>query len=334
MIENHHESPVDRIIITQYCHRFNIPMTAKDPHMKHTANIKHLLPMAAVLTAVFLWGSSFSAMRIVLNDLTPRAAIFLRLFIASLCILPFAGKLILPVLQKKNRRKGDWKLLGGMVLFQPCLYFAFESRALIYTTSSQAAIVSACLPLMAAVAAWIFLSEAINGKIIIGLILSITGVILLTLFQNRSMTAPNPVLGNLLELAAMVAACGYMILVKQLSSRYNTWSLTALQVMGGTLFFLPGIFSVLAADPALWTPKLILLLLFLGPCVSLGAFGLYNYGIRTISVSKASICINLIPVIAMLLGWLLLEETLNLKQGGAVGVVILGVVISHHKRRN
>ena len=117
----------------------------------------------------------------------------------------------------------------------------------------------------------------------------------------------------------MVAACGYMILVKQLSSRYNTWTLTALQVMGGTLFFLPGIFPLLSADPAIWTPKLILLLLFLGPCVSLGAFGLYNYGIQTIAVSRASICINLIPVIAMLLGWLVLGETLNLKQGVAVG---------------
>ncbi|MBU0970152.1 MAG: DMT family transporter [Proteobacteria bacterium] len=308
--------------------------------MKQTIDIKQLLPMvpmAAVLTAVFLWGSSFSAMRIVLNDLTPMAAIFLRLFIASLCIIPFAGKLIRPILQKnggkKNRKKGDWKLLGGMVLFQPCLYFAFESRALIYTTSSQAAIVSACLPLMAGVAAWIFLSEAINAKVIIGLVLSITGVILLTLFQNQSVTAPNPILGNLLELMAMVAACGYMILVKQLSSRYNTWTLTALQVMGGTLFFLPGVFPLLSADPAIWTLKLILLLLFLGPCVSLGAFGLYNYGIRTIAVSKASICINLIPVIAMLLGWLVLGETLNFKQGVAVGIVILGVVISQHKGR-
>lgn len=315
--------------------------------VKQTADIKQLLPMAAVLTAVFLWGSSFSAMRIVLNDLTPMAAIFMRLFIASLCIIPFAGKLILPIFQnngknksakengaKNNREKGDWKLLGGMVLFQPCLYFAFESRALIYTTSSQAAIISACLPLMAGVAAWIFLSEAINTKVIVGLILSITGVILLTLFQNQSVTAPNPVLGNLLELMAMVAACGYMILVKQLSSRYNTWTLTALQVMGGTLFFLPGIFPLLSADPAIWTPKLILLLLFLGPCVSLGAFGLYNYGIQTIAVSRASICINLIPVIAMLLGWLVLGETLNFKQGFAVGIVILGVVISNHKSRH
>ncbi len=253
-------------------------------------------------------------------------AIFLRLFLASLCLIPFIGKLV-----PRKLQKGDWKILGAMVLFQPCLYFLFESRALIYTTSSQAAIVSACLPLMVAVAAWIFLSEAINIKTIVGLVLSITGVALLTLFQSQGIAAPNPVLGNLLELGAMVSACGYMILVKQLSSRFNTWTLTAMQVIGGTLFFLPGLPSVFAADPAIWSPKLILLLLFLGPCVSLGAFGLYNQGIRAISISRASICINLIPVIAIILGWVFLGETLNLKQGIAAGIVIFGVVLSNHK---
>jgi drug/metabolite transporter (DMT)-like permease len=187
---------------------------------------------------------------------------------------------------------------------------------------------------MVAVAAWIFLSEAITAKIIVGLALSIAGVILLTLFQGQGAAAPDPVLGNSLELLAMVSACGYMILVKQLSSRYNTWCLTAMQVLGGTLFFLPGILPLWATDPAIWNFKLLGLLLFLGPCVSLGAFGLYNYGIRTISVSRASICINLIPVIAILLGWIFLQETLNLKQGVAVCIVIFGVGLSNHKRRH
>ena len=39
-----------------------------------------------------------------------------------------------------------------------------------------------------------------------------------------------------------------------------------------------------------------------------------------------------IPVIAILFGWLLLGETLNLRQGIAAGMVIFGVVLSNHKR--
>jgi len=285
-----------------------------------------MLPILSILGAVFLWGSSFSVMRIVLQDLSPFAVMFCRLFIAFVFIIPISGK-ILPV----SYQKGDWKILFPMVLFQPCLYFLFESKALTLTTSSQAGIISACLPLMVAVAAFFFLAESMNGKIIIGLVLSILGVVLLTVFQSEQAHAPQPVLGNLLEVAAMASACGNLILVKKLSARYNTWSLTGMQVCAGTLFFLPGIRAVFTADPSIWSFKLIGLLLYLGVCVSFLSFGLYNWGISKIEASRASILINLIPVTAVFLGWLVLGETLNPKQIAAAVIVISGVLLSNYQ---
>lgn len=81
-------------------------------------------------------------MRILLQDIHPMAVIFCRLFIALIFILPMAGKIF-----PKSYEKGDWKILLPMVLFQPCLYFLFESKALTFTTSSQAGIIAACLPI-------------------------------------------------------------------------------------------------------------------------------------------------------------------------------------------
>jgi len=286
--------------------------------------IKSMLPILSILGAVFLWGSSFSAMRILLQDLNPFAVMFGRLFIAFVFIIPISGKMF-----PKSYQKGDWKILLPMVLFQPCLYFLFESNALIFTTSSQAGIISACLPLMVAVAAFFFLSESMNAKTIIGLILSISGVILLTLFQSEQANASRPVLGNLLEVFAMASACANIILIKKLSSRYNTWSLTGMQICAGTLFFLPGIRYISIMDPSIWTMKLIGLLFYLGICVSFLSFGLYNWGISKIEASRASIFINLIPVTAILLGWLILGETLNPKQIAATVIVIFGVFLSN-----
>lgn len=282
------------------------------------------LPLLAILGAVFLWGSSFSVMRILLRDLNPSAVMVCRLFIALLFILPLAGKMI-----PKTYQKGDWKILLPMVIFQPCLYFLFESNALILTTSSQAGIISACLPLMVAVAAWIFLSEAMNAKTVAGLILSIAGVVLLTLFQSRQANAPHPVYGNILEIFAMASGCANIILIKKLSLNYSTWSLTGMQVLAGTLFFLPGIRYVIQADPSIWTIKVILLLFYLGIGVSFFAFGLYNWGVSKVEASRASIFINLVPVTAVILGWLVLGETLNLRQMAAAGIIILGVFLSN-----
>ncbi len=288
--------------------------------------IKNILPVLSILVAVFLWGSSFVAMRIVLKDLHPFAVMFCRLFCAFIFILPISIKFF-----PKSYQKGDWKILLSMVLFQPCLYFLFESHALTFTTSSQAGIISACLPLMVAVAAWFFLSESISNKTIIGLILSITGVILLTIFQNTHINAPHPVLGNILEVGAMLSACANLILIKKLSSNYDTWSLTGMQIIAGTLFFLPGVKYIIEADPSIWTMQLILLFLYLGIFVSFFAFGLYNWGISRITVSRASIFINLIPVTAVLLGWLILKETLNPKQMIAAIIIIAGVFLSNQK---
>ena len=288
--------------------------------------IRNILPTLSIIGAVFLWGSSFVAMRIVLKDLHPFAVMFCRLFSALIFIIPISIKLF-----PKSYQKNDWKILLAMVLFQPCLYFLFESNALTFTTSSQAGVISACLPLMVAVAAWFFLSESINSKTIIGLILSICGVILLTIFQSRQVDAPHPVLGNILEVGAMLSACANLILIKKLSSNYGAWSLTGMQIIAGTIFFLPGIRYIINADPSIWTMQLIFLLLYLGICVSFLAFGLYNWGISKIKVSRASIFINLIPVTAVILGWLILGETLNSKQMIAAIIVISGVFLSNQK---
>jgi len=288
--------------------------------------IKNILPTLSIIGAVFLWGSSFVAMRIVLKDLHPFAMMFCRFFSALIFIIPISIKLF-----PKSYQKNDWKILALMVLFQPCLYFLFESNALTFTTSSQAGVISACLPLMVAVAAWFFLSESINSKTIIGLILSICGVILLTIFQSRQVDAPHPVLGNILEVGAMLSACANLILIKKLSSNYGTWSLTGMQIIAGTIFFLPGIKYIINADPSIWTMQLIFLLIYLGTCVSFLAFGLYNWGISKIKVSRASIFINLIPVTAVMLGWLILGETLNSKQMIAAIIVISGVFLSNQK---
>jgi drug/metabolite transporter (DMT)-like permease len=284
------------------------------------------LPIIAILGAVLLWGSSFSSMRVVLRDLSPFEVMSCRYIIALICILPFIKRLI-----PKNYQKGDWKILVPTVLFQPCLYFLFESNALQLTTSSQAGIISACVPLMVAFAAWMFLSESINLKTILGLILSITGVILLTMFQSSKSNALNPVLGNILEFGAMICATCNIILIKQLSDRYNTWTLTAMQVIAGAVFFLPGLKGVIQTDPSLFTFQTIAILIFLGSFVSLTAFGLYNYGISKVPASKAAIFINLIPVIAVLLGWVVLNEVLNTKQCIAAGIVIFGVFLSNNR---
>jgi len=67
---------------------------------------------------------------------------------------------------------------------------------------------------------------------------------------------------------------------------------------------------------------------FLGLFVTLGAFGLYNWGMSHVPASRASIFINLVPVNAVLIGWIVLGEALSSLQLLMAGVVLCGVVFS------
>lgn len=281
-----------------------------------------ILPFVALVFAALLWGGSFSAMRLVLKSLNPWSVMWLRMVIALTLILPFSGKLAF-----QCYRKGDWRLLVPMVFFQPCLYFLLESHALQLTTSSQAGVISAFVPLMVALGAFLVLGEPLGKRTLVGLFLSVAGVVALSMEGDTTGLAANPLVGNLLELLAMACSAINFLIVKQLCDRYNPWMLTALQVFAGTLFFSPGLFFMFN-EAVIWTPRLILTLLLLGGLVSLGAFGLYNWAMTLVPASRAAVFINMVPVAAVILGWTLLGESLGIVQCVAALGVILGVVIS------
>lgn len=282
-----------------------------------------LLPRLAVVGAVLLWGASFSSMRIALVDLHPMSVMWLRMIIALACILPLYRTVSLSAY-----RKGDWKLLLAAVIFQPCLYFWLESAALSLTSSAQAGIISASVPLLVAVAAWMILKEPLSTRVVAGLLLSVAGVAVLTLAGQATESAPSPLLGNSMEFLAMVCAAANMIIIRILGRRYDAWTLTVMQVVTGCLFFSPGIAHLMDVPAGTFEPDLILILVFLGAGVTLGAFSLYNWAITRMPASTASAHINLIPLVAVGCGFVFLGETMNLVQMAAACVVLFSVLMT------
>jgi len=281
-----------------------------------------LIPFLCLAGAVLLWGTSFVATKYALTGFAPGALIFLRMTLAGGLMALFWGRV-----PAARRAPGDLRWLALLCLLQPCLYFLLEANAVRLTTSAQAGMVSALVPLLVAAGAWIFLREALSGRMIAGLGLSLAGVVWLSLSGEAAEAAPNPALGNLLELLAMCCAGAYMLVLKHLSSRYDSWRLTGLQVFAGALFFLPW---ALASDPAQWlaAPRAAwLAVLYLGGVVTLGAFGLYNMAAARLPSAQAAASINLVPLMAVLSGWALLGEKLNAAQAAACALILAGVLL-------
>lgn len=284
------------------------------------------MALLALAGAVLLWGTSYAAAKSALQQVSPATLIGLRMLLASLVFLPFWQWLPRPRYQKGDCR---WLLLLG--LLQPCLYFLCEVEALRHTSSAQAGTIAALVPLFVAVMARLWLGERMSLPALLGLAASLAGVMLLSVGAISSTSAPDPLLGNSLQLIAMFCAASYMVLLKRLSGRYDTWWLTGMQNLLGVLFYLPAVWlardSLLAVDLQGW-----LAIGYLGGIVTLGGFGLYNMAMRWLPASQAAMSINLVPLLAILVGWLLLGENMTPLQALAALLILGGVVISQLRR--
>lgn len=282
------------------------------------------LAQCALILAMVLWASSFIALKFAFRTYDPLVVIFGRMLIASLCFLLIGKRLA----QTLHYRKGDYKLILFMALCEPCLYFLFEAKAVANTTASQAGLITAMLPILVMIAAALILKERITGRSIAGSIVAVSGVCWLTVLSAPTAEAPNPLLGNLLEFLAMVCATGYTIALKSLTERYPPFFLTAMQAFAGCLFYLPLLFLPGTELPHDFHPGPALAVVYLGAVITLGAYGLYNYGLKYAPANKAASYVNLIPVFSVLMGWLLLGETFTAGQTAAAALVMAGVYLS------
>ena len=282
-----------------------------------------IIGVFALIFAMFIWASSFIALKTAINDLEPYTVIFLRMLTASFCFIYFIKGFL-----KYTFSKSDIKYIILLAFFEPCLYFIFEAKAIELTTASQVGMITSLMPIITAMAAGYFLKEIISKQLIIGSLIALVGAVWLSLQAVSSISAPNPLLGNFFELLAMVCGAGYTIVARYLSDKYSALFITAIQVFIGTIFFFPLFLYEYSTVDLNFTTNALLCVLYLGVVVTLGGYGLYNYALTKIEASKAAVFIYLIPVFTLILAYFILNEELSRVELIACFTILFGVFIS------
>jgi drug/metabolite transporter (DMT)-like permease len=284
-----------------------------------------MLPYTCLVLAMVLWASTFVALKLAFSLYDPMVVIFGRMAVASLLAVffPFVFKNI-------QFRMEDLKYIIFMVICEPCLYFVFEAKALVYTSAAQAGMITSMMPLMVAIGAGLILKEKLTLKTYLGFIIAVMGALWLSFASNPSLHGPRPLLGNFLEFIAMVCATGYALSMKKLTSHYSPLFLTFIQAFAGAIFFFPALFLPGTELPVQAEPVPVFAILYLGSAVTLGAYGFYNYGVSKIPASQATAFINLIPVFSLAMSALVLGERFSSVQYMASVLVFIGVLLSQN----
>jgi drug/metabolite transporter (DMT)-like permease len=295
--------------------------------MRHD-DMKHYMAVWGLLLAMVLWGSSFVALKIAFRAYDPMVVIFGRMAVASMGFLLLGRWIVSSV----KFRWSDLKYMLFMAFCEPCLYYLFEAQAIEHTSASQAGMITAVFPILVALAAGWLLRESVGFNTWLGCLMAAVGVCWLTLESVPSEAAPNPVLGNFLEFVAMVCATGYTITLKRLTRRYSPFFLTAMQAFAGSVFYLPLVFLPSTQLPLHFEPASGVAIIYLGAVISLGAYGLYNFGLKHLPAHQATAYVNLIPVFSVFWGWMVLDESLTGAQYLAALLVMAGVYETQRRR--
>ena len=284
-------------------------------------NQNEIFAYLSITIAVILYGTTLTATKICLDYYTTSQLMTFRLLISAILFIPF----LFTIYKNIRIEKRDILLILLMVLCEPCLYFLFETNALKYTTSGQAGIVSSLEPVLLLIGARIVLKEKFIKIVYVGLAIAIAGSIMLSLSSDISELAPRPLLGNFLELIAIILTDTCVITTKYLMDRYPPFFLAGIAVIGGAIFFSLMNISTQSSFHLVLNPSLFLVI-YLG-ILTVVAYALYNFAICTLPAGKFSPFLFLLPVAAVIFGWFFLGETINLKQFCACILVFTGIYI-------
>ena len=279
----------------------------------------------ALMISVCLWGSSFIADKIALQSFSPLFLCLIRFMISTAVLLVFR-------LGRKDFRypdPEDMKKIAAAAFLGISVYYAIENIAVNMTSVADASVISAAYPLLTILTGIVFYHFRPARNQIIGILMACIGVLVLTVSSSRENSS---LIGNLMLVFNGFLWALYNYLTGRISRHCDNFSVTYLQILIGTVCFIPMLFLESFTIGTI-TLTSVLAVLYLAVCCSLAALLLYNYGLRNTDPATTAALMNLMPVAGVVLSALILKETITIRHilGGVI--IIVGVFVSEHKGR-
>jgi len=269
-----------------------------------------------------IWGSTWLFIKLGLADLPPFTFASIRFIIASaivFSIIRIRG-IELP------RARSDWLLLAvtGILSFGFNYGLVFWGEQ--YITSGLAALLQATTPAFGLVFAHFNLpGERLSWTRIGGVVLGVCGVAVV--FSNQLAVAGRQALAGCVALLLSSIFVAYSnVLVKKHGKKLNPAIMTAGQMLFGLLLLLAASVT-LEGNPLRyhWTPMAVIALLYLAIVGSVIAFLLYYWLILNMDVTKSMLIALVTPVVAVILGMIVLNEEFGWRTLAGGAMIMLGI---------
>lgn len=282
------------------------------------------LPYAALAAVCIIWGTTFLALRIAVLHFPPFLFTAIRQTTAGLLLLTllFAmGKATLP----SKRHLGRQAIAG---FFMISLGNGLVAWAEVHIPSGVAAIICSLMPvLVILINVIIHRDERPTISMIAGVLLGLAGIILMFGEHLNGFSSTEYIIGILFTFAAVVAWAGGSIWIKKKNVESNLFLNAGLQMLFGGLLLFPVSIAFEDLNQLHWSPEVTWSMTYLILVGSLVAYASYAYALRKLPMALVSLYAYINPLVAVVLGWTILGETLNARVWLAIFMTITGIYI-------
>jgi len=215
-----------------------------------------------------------------------------------------------------------------IALFEPFLYFIFESHGLTYVSSTVASVLIATIPIFTAIGALVFFREKLNLLNYTGVIISFAGILIFILAGKSNLSFDSK--GIILMLCAVLCATGYSLILRKLANTYRPVYIVNVQNIIGLSLFLP-VFLISEGrhvPDMIFDPKAVIAVAQLAIFASCGAFILFGYTVKIIGVTRANLFANIIPVLTAVFAYYTIGEVITIEKFAGIIIMISGLYMA------
>ena len=298
--------------------------------MNESAPNRRLQAFALLALANLLWAGNWVSGRALRDAFDPLSLNFWRWTVATLVIAPFG----LPGLRGKGavlrRHAGILLFLAatGVAAFQSLVYLGLST-----TTTVNAVLLNASLPLFILLCSWIIERERASPRQVTGMIVSFCGIlVILSRGHPAALLDLELHAGDLWVLAAMPVWGIYSVMLKRRPAELDANAFLFVISLAGTLMLAPAAAFLALESPPRWPGAAAAAgVLYIGIGASVLAFNFWNRGVAAVGANAAGITIHLLPAFGTVLAILLLGESFAAFHAAGIATIIAGVVLATRK---
>lgn len=298
--------------------------------MKNKNNLAYLL---LIFTTIFWSGNFIVGKAASLYQIPPFSLNFYRWFFAGLILFPFTFK---ELINKKNyifKNIGFFIILGisSITIFNSIVYYS-----LYYTQVISGVLMISTIPVWIIFIASILNIEKTNAFQIIGVGLSLIGVIFiitkadLNLIKNLDFNK-----GDLSMVVAMFSWAVYSALLKSKKYEISQFALLQVVIITGLIFLIPIYFIEMYLGHLIVLGKpFILTLTYVVLFPGLAAFFFWIKGISLIGANRAGIFLHLMPIFGAAMAMIIFDEKFMYYHIFGAIFIVAGIALSNKKKVN